>query len=241
MSYSFEGKKVLVTGGSRGIGYTLVNELKKKGATVHYTSRTKSNLVHDKRLVHHEVDFLNDNEFDQLIEKIKLLKFDILVNNAGINLLNKIDKLSYLDYDNMFKINVKRAFELTTIISQALIERNAPGKIVNISSIFSVTSKESRVIYTSTKEAINGLTKGAAVDLSKMNILVNSVLPGFTKTELTDQNLSESEQKKLEKIIPIGRLANTIDIVNPIIFLISDFNTYITGQKIIVDGGFTIT
>jgi len=241
MSYSFSGKKVLITGGSRGIGLTLVMELIKKGATVHYTSRRKSNLKHDKRLVHHKVDFLNDNEFNSLIEKVNSLKLDILVNNAGINLLNRIDKLSYIDYDNMFKVNVKRAFQLTTAVSNSFIDRDTPGKIVNISSIFSITSKESRVIYTSTKEALNGLTKGSALDLANKNILVNSVLPGFTKTELTDKNLTTSEQKNLEKIIPIQRLANTIDIVNPIIFLISDFNTYITGQKIIVDGGFTIT
>ena len=94
-------------------------------------------------------------------------------------------------------------------------------------------------MYTSTKYGINGLTVGASVELAKFNILVNSVSPGFVLTDLTKKNLTTIEINKLKKVIPIQRLANVEDIVNPIIFLISDYNTYITGQNIIVDGGYT--
>jgi 3-oxoacyl-[acyl-carrier protein] reductase len=142
------------------------------------------------------------------------------------------------DMESMMKTNLIAPIKIIDSVIDSM-KNNKCGKIVNISSIYGKISKEKRVLYTSTKYGINGLTVGASVELAKFNILVNSVSPGFVLTDLTKKNLTTIEINKLKKVIPIQRLANVEDIVNPIIFLISDYNTYITGQNIIVDGGYT--
>ena len=112
------------------------------------------------------------------------------------------------------------------------------GRIINIASIFSKISKERRSVYSATKFGIHGLTVGVSNDLSRFNILVNTVSPGFIMTDLTKKNLSSNEIEMLTQQIPAKRMGETKDIANTVIFLASHFNTYITGQNIIVDGGF---
>jgi 3-oxoacyl-[acyl-carrier protein] reductase len=111
--------------------------------------------------------------------------------------------------------------------------------VVNIASIFSKISKEKRSVYSATKFGIHGLTVGVSNDLARYNILVNTVSPGFVLTDLTRQNLSELEMQALSEQVPAKRLAQTSDISNVVVFLLSDLNQYLTGQNIIVDGGFT--
>jgi 3-oxoacyl-[acyl-carrier protein] reductase len=117
--------------------------------------------------------------------------------------------------------------------------KNKYGRILNVSSIFGSISKEKRVIYSATKSGLNGITKGISNDLSKHDILCNSISPGFVKTELTFKNLTKNEIVALESQIPIGRLAEPSDISKTSIYLVSNLNKYITGQNIIVDGGYT--
>ncbi len=113
------------------------------------------------------------------------------------------------------------------------------GKIINISSIFGSVSKSQRSSYSSSKFGLIGLTKSSSLDLAKYNIMVNSVSPGFIKTKLTKKILKEKGIKKISKIIPMNRLGNVKEISNLVNFLSSKYNTYITGQNIIIDGGFT--
>ena len=113
------------------------------------------------------------------------------------------------------------------------------GRIVNISSIFGIVSKEGRSLYSSTKFGINGLTKALAVELGPENILVNSICPGYTDTELTKKNVSEADKKALIPRIPLRRFAKPEEIASVAAFLVSDKNAYITGQTIVVDGGFS--
>ena len=114
------------------------------------------------------------------------------------------------------------------------------GRIINIASIWGVITKEKRSLYTSTKSALIGLTRTLAVELSASNILVNTVSPGFTETELTKTSLSQTERAALESNIPIGRFAQPNEIAQVVLFLASNSNTYLTGQNIVTDGGFTI-
>jgi 3-oxoacyl-[acyl-carrier protein] reductase len=116
---------------------------------------------------------------------------------------------------------------------------NKFGRIVNIGSIFGVVSKAKRSVYSASKFGIHGLTVGSSNDLAKYNILVNTVSPGFVLTDLTKQNLSQAEMKKLTAEIPIGKMAKPNYISSLVIFLLSDYNKYITGQNIVADGGFT--
>jgi 3-oxoacyl-[acyl-carrier protein] reductase len=117
--------------------------------------------------------------------------------------------------------------------------KNGYGRIVNIASIFGVISKEKRAVYSATKFGIHGLTVGCSNDLARFNILVNTVSPGFVLTDLTRKNLSIIEMELLSNQVPIKRMAETSDISNVAVFLLSNLNQYLTGQNIIVDGGFT--
>ena len=125
--------------------------------------------------------------------------------------------------DSLFKLKIKRKY----------------GKILNISSIFGVVSKNKRSIYSTTKFALNGFTKGLSLDLAKNNIQVNSICPGVVETELTKKILGNIGMKKIRSEIPLGRLAKVKEISNLVIFLTSEYCNYITGQNIIIDGGYT--
>jgi 3-oxoacyl-[acyl-carrier protein] reductase len=113
------------------------------------------------------------------------------------------------------------------------------GRIVNITSIWSVVSRSGRSLYSLTKWGIIGLTKTLSIELAENNILVNSVAPGFTKTDLTESTNSKEELKTINSQIPMKRMAEPIEIANLVAFLSSNLNTYITGQNIVIDGGYT--
>ena len=113
------------------------------------------------------------------------------------------------------------------------------GKIINISSIFGLVSREKRSSYSSSKFGILGLTKSSALDLASYNILVNSISPGFIDTKLTRNILKLSGMKKMSKVVPVKRLGKVKEIAYLSMFLASSYNTYITGQNIVIDGGFT--
>ena len=137
----------------------------------------------------------------------------------------------------MIAVNLSGPFHLIRTVS-AKMKAAHYGRIINIASIFSKISKEKRSIYSATKFGIHGLTVGVSNDLSSFNILINTVSPGFIMTDLTRKNLSPNEIDILTQQIPVKRMGETKDISNTVIFLASEFNTYITGQNIIVDGGF---
>ena len=124
------------------------------------------------------------------------------------------------------------------LISEKMKKKKS-GKIINISSIFSVVSKVKRSVYSASKWGLVGLTKAVALELAPFNIQVNAVSPGFVDTKLTRKIIGEKNLIQLEESIPQGRLANPKEIASVILFLSSDKNTYLTGQNIIVDGGYT--
>ena len=164
--------------------------------------------------------------------------YDSLINNAGINMVTAIDKAADKDIDEMMAVNLVAPIKLCRWATPAMALRGG-GRIVNISSIFGIVSKEGRSLYSSTKFGINGLTKALAVELGPKNILVNSICPGYTDTELTRKNVSEADKKALIPRIPLRRFAKPEEIAGVAAFLASDANTYITGQTIAVDGGFS--
>jgi 3-oxoacyl-[acyl-carrier protein] reductase len=168
----------------------------------------------------------------------KLDKVDVLINNAGVNKIKTISEISEEDWDWINAVNLKGPFLLSRNVSEKMKQQES-GKIINIASIFSVVSKEKRAAYSSTKWGLIGFTKAVALDLAPFNVLVNAVSPGFVDTALTRRIIGPKNIKKLVETIPQKRLANTDEIANVVLFLCSDLNTYITGQNIIVDGGFT--
>ncbi|MFD0716751.1 SDR family NAD(P)-dependent oxidoreductase [Paenibacillus sp. GCM10027626] len=214
---------VLVTGASRGIGLAIANKFSSLGYRVLAPSRE-------------ELDLMSNSSIDAFVKSVT--NVDVIVNNAGINLLSGILELQDIDLNNTMETNLFGPLRLIQGIIPYMIKKRY-GRIVNISSIWGGVSKERRVSYSISKSALNGMTRAIAVEVAQYNILVNSLAPGFVNTELTKKNNTEEELKQLSDSIPIRRLAEPIEIAEVAGFLGSENNSYITGQTIFVDGGFT--
>tara|TARA_Y100000004_G_C8923464_1_gene416521 strand:- start:387 stop:1076 length:690 start_codon:yes stop_codon:yes gene_type:complete len=226
MDINFKDKVVLVTGSSRGIGKQIKNDFQELGATC---------IEHDSSIC----DLTNIKDIEAYGDYLQLEydRIDVLVNNAGINKIDYIQSIKYQDLDSILKVNLYAPFILSQYVS-AIMASNSYGRIVNISSIWGTKTKEKRTSYTMSKSGINGLTKSLSVELARDNILVNSVSPGFTNTELTKSILSTEDMKELSSQVPMKRFAEVEEISKVVMFLCSDWNTYLTGQDIKVDGGF---
>ncbi|OGW41060.1 MAG: short-chain dehydrogenase [Nitrospirae bacterium RBG_13_39_12] len=217
-------RTALVTGASRGIGFAIANKLRESGIKTLTPAR-------------HELNLLSDASVDKYIRKLTN-PIDILINNAGINPLAGITEITDSDIEDTFKVNFISPLRLIRDLMPSMIKRRF-GRIVNISSIWGNVSKAKRSAYAASKSAINSLTRTVAVEVAKYNILVNALAPGFVNTELTRQNNTETEIKKISMSIPMGRLAEPFEIAEVVAFLSSEKNSYITGQTIIIDGGYT--
>lgn len=237
----FKKKRVaLVTGTSRGIGYAISRKLFELG---YYTIGTStSGRMDDSTHVDEvwAVDFNDIQSTQAFIERVqKLKKIDVLINNAGINIIKKQETVTAKEYSKIENINLRMPFFLSTAIANIMAEAGS-GRIVNIASIWSVVTKENRTLYSTMKSGLHGLTRSMAVEWAPKNILINTVSPGFVNTDLTRQSLSESEITVLTQKIPLSRMAETHEIAELVAFLTSDSNTYLTGQNIVIDGGFSI-
>lgn len=237
----FKGKLAIVTGGTRGIGYAIANLLWQLGADVIATgTKIENQFKNKKRFKFVRLNFLDAASVESFKTMVrKLNKVDVLVNNAGINIIEPIDKIGQENWDKIIRVNLTGPMLLSREVS-LLMMRAKKGKILNVSSIWGVISKEKRDAYSASKTGILGLTRAMALDLASHNILVNALSPGFTMTELTKSTLTKAEIDSLAKEVPLKRFADVKEMAKTAVFLCSEDNTYITGQNIIVDGGFTI-
>ena len=225
MNIRFDGKTVFLTGASRGIGKCIRGTLEDAGAAVVAPSRT-------------ELDLSDRNSVDRYIAGHPELKIDIFIHCAGLNELAGIEEVDNQLLDRVFQVNYFAPAALIKAFSRNMRE-NGWGRIVFISSLYAIVSKERRIAYSSSKNAVTGLMKTLALELAPHNILVNSVAPGYVMTDMTKKNLSEEEIRQIQAAIPTGRLQSEQDIANTVSFLCSSYNQSITGQLIAVDGGFT--
>lgn len=214
---------VLVTGGSRGIGKSIADKFKNKGYKVLIPSRNEMDLSNNLSIESY------CNTFEE--------ELDVIVNCAGINTIATLNELKDEDMNAMMQIDLLAPLKIIQCLNKRM-GKTRIGRIVNISSIWSVVSKEGRCGYTAAKSAINGITRTLALEYANSNILINSVAPGYVNTELTKENNSEAEIAYIESIIPLRRLAEPEEIANLVYFLSSEDNTYITGQTITIDGGY---
>jgi len=221
--FNFNGKTVLITGGTRGIGAAITAEFSRCGANVISTGTDT-------------LDLLDAASVKDFISYIESLDIDICVNSAGINVVDPLCESLDSDWEDILKVNLTGVYKISKAVAKGMKERG--GKIINLSSIWGHISREGRAAYSASKFGLRGLTQAMAAELAKYNILVNSVSPGFTRTELTESILGEEGIKEAESMIPMGRLASPDEIAKVILFLSSDLNTYISGQDIVVDGGF---
>jgi len=239
------GKVALITGGTRGIGKAIADRFLDAGASIILTGtkvsevdRLNSENTSDK-VSYLQVDFTDKSSVASFVAKIATYsKIDILINNAGVNKIGPNTETTDDDFDLLSDINIKGPYIVCREVSK-LMKKNNYGRIVNITSIWSTITRPGRSIYTTAKFAISGLTKTLAVELAPFNIIVNSVGPGFTLTELTASTNTAEEIQKITDLIPIKRMAQPVEIANTVLYLSSDLNSYLTGQNIIVDGGYT--
>lgn len=219
-----KAKTVFLTGASRGIGQAIYQKLKNEGYKVIVPTRQ-------------DLDLGSEISMNRFIDKHKNLKIDILINNAGINFPRWIQEIEDDNINQHIQINLISAIKLIRTFVPYMIEQRW-GRIVNMSSMFGIVARGKQAMYTATKHGINGVTKALALELGPHNILVNSVCPGFVKTDLVLRN-PPKKIRALAKDIPLGRLAEPEEIADLVSFLISNKNTYTTGANIVIDGGFT--
>jgi 3-oxoacyl-[acyl-carrier protein] reductase len=236
---NFTGQLVVVTGATKGIGKAIAELYLSLGAKVLITGRGQTYDGNDK-FIYHTLDSSCDTSVREFIAHLNSYEnIDVLVNNAGINRINRIEEIHSQDFDEVINVNLRAPFYLCQAVASKMIANGKKGKILNISSIWSVITREGRTSYISSKSGLAGLTRGLATDLAKHNVLVNSISPGFVGTELTYQSLTEDEINHLRHQIPMNRLATPSEIANHAIFMTSGLITYMTGQNLIIDGGYT--
>jgi len=213
----------LITGASRGIGAAISVTLAKAGVTVLAPSRSEMNM-------------LDTHSIERYLSTISG-PIDILVNNAGINTLAGLEELEQHGMAEMLQLNLVAPLMLTKLVAERMM-KNHYGRIVNVSSIWSVVAKERRIVYSAVKSAMNGVTRTLALELGSHGILVNAIAPGYVNTEMTSKNNSTEQLRKICDNIPLQRLAEPQEIAEMVAFLCSEKNSYMTGQVLVIDGGY---
>jgi L-xylulose reductase len=244
MEINFSGKRVLVTGAGRGIGNQVVRRLLSAGATVIAVSKTQRNLDQLKdeypTLVTICIDIGNWKETKEAITK-HAGAIDLLVNNAAYAKLTPVigAEVTEQECDDHFDVNVKGIINITQIVAKGMIERKKGGSIVNVSSQAGLAALKDHLVYCASKAAVDALTKVFALEYGPFNIRVNSVNPTVTMTDMA--KVGWSEKAKADAMIakiPLGRFAEVSEVVDTIIYLLSDKSSMINGTLIPIDGGF---
>lgn len=217
-------RTALVTGGSRGIGKAICKRFEQAGYAVVAPTRA-------------ELELSSADSVAAYVNAHASRVFDVIVNNAGVNDIHEIEDITDDEIERTLAINLVAPLKLLRGFAGGM-KRQRYGRVVNIGSIWAVVSKPGRCVYAASKNGIHGMTNTLAVELAPYNILVNTVCPGFTNTELTSKNNSPEQIAAICRDIPMGRMAQPAEIAEVVYFLGSERNTYLTGQKITVDGGF---
>jgi len=247
VAIDLKGKTTLITGATRGIGKSIAEAFLQAGSDLILTGTKidvppefESGSQGNSCVKWVEADF---SSIDGINTFVNILdeqgQIDICINNAGINIIKPFPDYTNEEIGRLLNINLSAPMMISRQLIPGMASRSF-GRIVNISSIWSEVSKAGRSLYSASKAGLVGLTRTVATEYAKSNVLVNALSPGFTRTELTAKSLSSNEIDEITMKIPAGRLAEPEEIANAVLFLCSPMNSYLTGQNIIVDGGFTI-
>ena len=239
-----KGKRIIVTGSSRGIGAGLAMALAAKGARVAVTF--SSNAASAEKVMSelpgegHLLVNLNvassesvDTAFGEILEKFGGV--DGLVNNAGITKDQLLMRMKDEDFDSVISTNLRGAYLCTKAVMRPMMKARA-GSIVNVSSVVGQMGNPGQSNYSASKAGLEGFTRSVALEIASRGIRVNAVAPGFIVTDMTDA-LDEKQKEAIQSKIPLQRLGSVDDIAHSVAFLLSDASLYITGQVLQVNGG----
>ena len=238
---NLKNKKIIITGATGGIGYSLVKKFSNLGCTILATGTNEEKLDKLKKeftnikVIKFKLD--DHKNIEDFINTcfIELGGLDILVNNAGITLDNLSIRLTDDNWKKVIDINLTSTFLMCKSSIKKMLKQKS-GKIINITSIVGHTGNLGQANYAASKAGIIGFSKSLAIEYAKKNININCVSPGFIKTEMTDK-ISEEFKNILISKIPSGSLGTGEDVSNTVAFLASDMSNYITGETIHVNGG----
>ena len=241
----FKGQVALVTGGARGIGKTIAEDLAKKGVnlaiadvSVESASETAKELA--ARGVKTQSLRLDVSKSDQVVKAFEDIvrefgRIDIVVNNAGITRDGLVLRMKEEDWDAVININLKGVFLCSKEAVKVMVKQKY-GRIINIASVVAFMGNPGQANYSASKAGIVGLTKTVAREYASRGITVNAVAPGFIATAMTDA-LAENVKQEMLKSIPVGKFGSVEDVAHAVSFLASPESGYITGQVIHVNGG----
>lgn len=245
--FDLTGRVALVTGGSKGLGLAMARVFAEAGADVMISSRHEDELQaaakqikdgNPGRVEYLVADMINRDEVRRVADTTvsKLGKVDIVVNNAGSNLPQQIDQIKDADWDRLVELNLTSCMALTRAVVPGMRERRW-GRIIHISSIMGLASKEGRNAYSATKAALVGMAKATAQDVGLHGITCNCIAPGPFLTDLPGKMLSAAEKQVFADRTAVGRWGEPRELAGTALLLASDAGSYITGTVIVVDGG----
>ena len=248
--FRLNGRRALVTGGSKGLGRVMAQALAEAGADVAIVSRTLADCQQaadeiasstGQRTAAFAADVAKLDDIERLAEEIESSfgTIDILINNAGINIRGPIEELSEADFNAVMQTNVTAPFLCTKVFGTKMAARGW-GRVINLGSIMSVISLPARTPYASSKAAVLGLTKTLALEWAGKGVTVNAICPGPFATEMNRQLLNDpAKYKDFIARIPLGRWGELHELAGAAVFLASDAASYVTGSALFVDGGWT--
>lgn len=246
--FDLTGRVALVTGGNKGLGKAMARGFAEAGADVLIASRNESELKvaleeilagTGRRGAYCVTDVSAREDVKKLAQFAleKMGRVDILVNSAGMNAPQAIDAITDDTWDRVLEVNLSSVMALTRALVPQMKQRGW-GRVVHISSIMGQVSKERRNVYSATKAALMGLARASALDLGPFGITVNCIAPGPFMTDMPMSVLSDPEKQAFADRTALGRWAQPAELVGPVLMLCSDAGSYVTGQTLVVDGGY---
>jgi 3-oxoacyl-[acyl-carrier protein] reductase len=219
------GRIALVTGASRGIGRAVATRFGELGAQVLAPPRA-------------ELDLADSASVDRYLARLDQ-PIDILVNDAGVNRLAGLVETDDDLLRDTLEVNLIAPLRLARVLAPAMAERGW-GRVVNVTSVWTVVARERRLPYIVSKTGLNGLTRAMAVEFGSRGVLVNAVAPGFVMTEMTTRNNTAEQLQVIAEEVPLRRLAEPNEIAELVAFLASSRNSFMTGQVLVCDGGYSV-
>ena len=260
-SFRLDGRRALVTGGSKGLGLAAAAALVQAGASVTLVARNTSELIaacaqlkmarglndpQKQEIQHATLDVTDSKAVAQWMAKASATHgpFDVLVNNAGMNRPSTLLEMQDADLDAVIDLNIKAAFYVAREMARGLLSANdgkgKPGSIINMSSQMGHVGGPRRTLYCATKHAIEGMTKALAWELGRHQIRVNTLCPTYIETPMTAPMLADPAFREFaENGTALGRVGRIEEIMGAVVFLASDASTLVTGSALMLDGGWT--